>query len=115
MAAFYQAVRIFICRTLRNPHAERDHLVTVVSPELRKRVEQLGRGSSSPWTCASVRAPPSQGFILRQGFGGQVGGRGRATPDAGAGPPRAPTARPPIPGKRLFSFHKMSGGLISVY
>lgn len=28
--------------TFRDMHAERDHLVTVVFPELRERVEQLG-------------------------------------------------------------------------
>lgn len=37
-----QTVRVFISSTFRNMHAERDHLVTVVFPELRERVEQLG-------------------------------------------------------------------------
>lgn len=35
-------VRVFISSTFRDMHAERDHLVTVVFPELRERVEQLG-------------------------------------------------------------------------
>ena len=35
-------VRVFIFSTFRDMHAERDHLVTVVFPELRERVEQLG-------------------------------------------------------------------------
>ncbi len=34
-------VRVFISSTFRDMHAERDHLVTVVFPELRERVEQL--------------------------------------------------------------------------
>jgi telomerase protein component 1 len=37
-----QTVRVFISSTFRDMHAERDHLVTVVFPELRERVEQLG-------------------------------------------------------------------------
>ena len=36
------AVRVFVSSTFRDMHAERDHLVTVVFPELRERVEQLG-------------------------------------------------------------------------
>ena len=35
-------VRVFISSTFRDMHTERDHLVTVVFPELRERVEQLG-------------------------------------------------------------------------
>jgi WD40 repeat protein len=35
-------VRVFISSTFRDMHAERDHLITVVFPELRERVEQLG-------------------------------------------------------------------------
>lgn len=35
-------VRVYISSTFRNIHAERDHLVTVIFPELRERVEQLG-------------------------------------------------------------------------
>ena len=35
-------VRVFISSTFRDMQAERDHLVTVVFPELRERVEQLG-------------------------------------------------------------------------
>ncbi|MDQ0290553.1 DUF4062 domain-containing protein [Oligosphaera ethanolica] len=37
-----ESVRVFISSTFRDMHAERDHLVTVVFPELRERVEQLG-------------------------------------------------------------------------
>jgi hypothetical protein len=37
-----QTVRVFISSTFRDMHAERDHLVTVVFPELRERVERLG-------------------------------------------------------------------------
>lgn len=35
-------VRVFISSTFRDMHAERDHLVTFVFPELRERGEQLG-------------------------------------------------------------------------
>lgn len=35
-------VRVFISSTFRDMHAERDHLITVVFPELRERVERLG-------------------------------------------------------------------------
>ncbi len=37
-----RTVRVFISSTFRDMHAERDHLVTVVFPELRERCEQLG-------------------------------------------------------------------------
>ena len=37
-----RTVRVFISSTFRDMHAERDHLVTVVFPELRERVERLG-------------------------------------------------------------------------
>lgn len=37
-----KTVRVFISSTFRDMHAERDHLVTVVFPELRERLEQLG-------------------------------------------------------------------------
>jgi hypothetical protein len=37
-----KTVRVFISSTFRYMHAERDHLVTVVFPKLRERVEQLG-------------------------------------------------------------------------
>jgi len=37
-----RTVRVFISLTFRDMHAERDHLVTVVFPELRERVERLG-------------------------------------------------------------------------
>jgi WD40 repeat protein len=37
-----RAVRLFISSTFRDMQAERDHLVTVVVPELRERVERLG-------------------------------------------------------------------------
>ncbi len=35
-------VRVFISSTFKDMHAERDHLVTVVFPELRERCERLG-------------------------------------------------------------------------
>ncbi|UCD59070.1 MAG: DUF4062 domain-containing protein, partial [Candidatus Hydrogenedentota bacterium] len=35
-------VRVFISSTFRDMHAERDHLVTAVFPELRERLERLG-------------------------------------------------------------------------
>ena len=35
-------VRLFISSTFRDMHAERDHLVTVVFPELAERLERLG-------------------------------------------------------------------------
>ena len=35
-------VRVFISSTFRDMHAERDHLATVVFPELRERIEQFG-------------------------------------------------------------------------
>jgi nephrocystin-3 len=35
-------IRVFISSTFRDMRAERDHLVTVVFPELRERVEQSG-------------------------------------------------------------------------
>lgn len=35
-------VRVFISSTFRDMNSERDHLVTVVFPELRDRVERLG-------------------------------------------------------------------------
>ena len=37
-----RSIRVFISSTFRDMQAERDHLVTVVFPELRERVEQLG-------------------------------------------------------------------------
>jgi hypothetical protein len=42
MSRTWKTVRVFISSTFRDMHAERDHLVTVVFPELRERVEQLG-------------------------------------------------------------------------
>jgi hypothetical protein len=42
MPTSWKTIRVFISSTFRDMHAERDHLVTVVFPELRKRVEQLG-------------------------------------------------------------------------
>jgi hypothetical protein len=51
-----KTVRVFVSSTFRDMHAEGDHLVTVVFPELRERIEQrvarwtsfgLLRGSSS--------------------------------------------------------------------
>ena len=41
-AAHNRVVRVFISSTFRDMHAERDHLVTVVFPELRERCERLG-------------------------------------------------------------------------
>jgi hypothetical protein len=41
MSAAGKTVRAFISSTFRDMHAERDHLVTVVFPELRERIEQL--------------------------------------------------------------------------
>lgn len=42
MANNWKTVRVFISSTFRDMHAERDHLVTVVFPELRERCESLG-------------------------------------------------------------------------
>jgi WD40 repeat protein len=42
MGTASKSIRVFISSTFRDMHAERDHLVTVVFPELRERVEQLG-------------------------------------------------------------------------
>jgi len=42
MATSWRTVRVFISSTFRDMHAERDHLVTVVFPELRERIERLG-------------------------------------------------------------------------
>ena len=42
MADQDRIVRVFVSSTFRDMHAERDHLVTVVFPELRERVERLG-------------------------------------------------------------------------
>src|SRR3989338_4815528 len=42
MASADRKVRIFVSSTFRDMHAERDHLVTVVFPELRERLETLG-------------------------------------------------------------------------
>src|ERR1700756_709753 len=36
-----RTVRVFISSTFRDMHAERDHLVTVVFPELRERLDRL--------------------------------------------------------------------------
>lgn len=41
MPPIKKTVRIFISSTFRDMHAERDHLVTVVFPELRERLERL--------------------------------------------------------------------------
>jgi hypothetical protein len=41
-STFEKKVRVFISSTFRDVHAERDHLVTVVFPELRERLEGLG-------------------------------------------------------------------------
>lgn len=42
MPATLKTAYVFISSTFYNMHAERDYLITVVFPELRKRVEQLG-------------------------------------------------------------------------
>lgn len=42
MPSAEQQVRFFSSSTFRDMHAERDHLVTVVFPELREQVERLG-------------------------------------------------------------------------
>lgn len=39
-----KTVRVFISSTFRDMNAERDHLVTVVFPELRERLENIGLG-----------------------------------------------------------------------
>ncbi len=39
---FSRTIRIFVSSTFSDTHAERDHPVTVVFPELRERVELLG-------------------------------------------------------------------------
>ena len=46
MPAVEKQVRAFISSTFRDMHVERGHLVSVVFPELRERVEQLGLESS---------------------------------------------------------------------
>src|SRR5439155_9187096 len=40
MADRWQTVRVFISSTFRDMHAERDHLVKVVFPALRERLEK---------------------------------------------------------------------------
>ena len=40
MAATWRTVRVFISSTFRDMHAERDHLVKVVFPALRERLEK---------------------------------------------------------------------------
>ena len=35
-------VRVFISSTFRDMHAERDHLITVIFPELRERLQEIG-------------------------------------------------------------------------
>jgi len=42
MSTAWKSVRVFISSTFCDMHAERDHLVTVVFPELRERIEGLG-------------------------------------------------------------------------
>src|SRR5438046_1562993 len=39
-----RVVRVFISSTFRDMHAERDHLITVVFPELRERLDSIGLG-----------------------------------------------------------------------
>jgi len=40
MARIWQTVRVFISSTFRDMHAERDHLIKVVFPTLRERLEK---------------------------------------------------------------------------
>lgn len=40
MAVSWKTVRVFISSTFRDMHAERDHLVRVVFPKLRERLEK---------------------------------------------------------------------------
>lgn len=40
MAQVWKTIRVFISSTFRDMHAERDHLVKVVFPELRERMAQ---------------------------------------------------------------------------
>src|SRR6266550_4652914 len=40
MSAAWKTVRVFISSTFRDMHAERDHLVKVVFPALRERLEK---------------------------------------------------------------------------
>jgi hypothetical protein len=40
MPAIWRTVRVFISSTFRDIHAERDHLVKVVFPALREKLEQ---------------------------------------------------------------------------
>lgn len=42
MPAALETLRVFVSSTFKDIHAERDHLVTVVFPELRERLERLG-------------------------------------------------------------------------
>src|SRR5215831_8518314 len=42
MAHSEKTVRVFVSSTFRDMNAERDHLVTVVFPELRERLERMG-------------------------------------------------------------------------
>ncbi len=42
MTTAWKSVCVFVSSTFGDMHAERDHLVTIVFPELRERVEQLG-------------------------------------------------------------------------
>jgi hypothetical protein len=49
-------VRVFISSAFRDMQVERDHLVTVVFPELRERVEQFGLESFDIDLCWGVLA-----------------------------------------------------------
>src|ERR1700730_3519267 len=40
MPGFWKTIRVFISSTFRDMHAERDHLVKVVFPALRERLEK---------------------------------------------------------------------------
>lgn len=46
MPATWKTVRVFISSTFRDMQAERDHMIKVAIPQLRRRCERGGRASS---------------------------------------------------------------------
>ena len=66
MAETWQTVRVFISSTFRDMHAERDHLVKVVFPELRERLLPHRDRPRSTSTCAgaSPRRRPKNDKVL---------------------------------------------------
>ena len=50
MADKWRNVRVFVSSTFRDMHAERDHLVRAVFPELKSSAGK-GRFTSPMWTC----------------------------------------------------------------